>query len=200
MHLLFSDHLGTPLAGMKVHPSRSRMVGFSASRDEAFLWGWESGHLERLARFGSGRDDRPVRTARILGHEVPLPGGELARDVAFHPDGVHMAIVGVDRPIEIRRIADGELIRAIADLSGPVVQMIPFGWGTRLEIGNLPWEFTPCGFGHIAFSHSGRLLIAGPIPHLGARVYEFGGHRDRLVGGTDSIPMPLTRERISSRW
>ena len=43
MHLLCSDHLGTPLAGMKVHPSRSRIVGFSASRDEAFLWGWESG-------------------------------------------------------------------------------------------------------------------------------------------------------------
>ena len=167
MYLLCNDHLGSPLAGMKVHPSQSRMVGFSGARDEAFLWGWDSGHLQQLARFGSGRDDRPVRTARILGREVPLPGGELARDVAFHPDGVYMAIVGEDRPIEIRRISDGELIREIADLSGPVVRMIPFGWGIPLEFGYVPWEFTRCGFGHIAFSGSGRLFIAE------ARVYGF---------------------------
>jgi hypothetical protein len=166
MRLLCSDHLGAPLAMMKVHPSRSRLVGFSASRDEAFLWGWGAGRLRQLARLGTPRDYGSTRRIRVLGHEVELAGSGLARDVGSHPDGVHMATVGEGRPIEVYRVFDGEPIRTIADTPGPVNVMMPSGSGW------IPWEFPPehQGFDRIAFSDSGRFIIAGPIAGLSARV------------------------------
>jgi WD40 repeat protein len=123
-----------------------------------------------LARLGTERDDKSQRTIRILGREVELPGkSDLARDVGFHPDGVHLATVGEGRPIEVYRVFDGKPIRTIAEISGPFDVMIPFGWG------RVPWEFPPHlqGFDRIAFSDSGRFMIAGPVAECTAWVYEF---------------------------
>lgn len=191
MRLLCSDHLGAPLAMMKVHPSRSRLVGFSASRDEASLWGWGAGRLRRLARLGTPRDYGSTRRIRVLGHEVELPGSGLARDVRFHPDGVHMATVGEGRPIEVYRVFDGKPIRSIADVSGPVDVKFPVGWGM------IPFEFPPehQGFNRVAFSDSGRFIIAGPTAGLRARVYEF--EAGTVVGSLWEGFEPFT---VHPRW
>ena len=169
MRLICRDNLDAPLAMLKVHPSRSRLISFSASCDEAFLWGWGAGRLKRLAQLGTRRDFRSTRTIQVLGHEVELPGGDLARDAGFHPDGIHLATVGETRPIEVYRVFDGKPIRTIADTSAAVDMTTPSGLGQML------WEFLPRrhGFTRIAFSASGHFIIAGPVAGLCARVYEF---------------------------
>ncbi len=169
MRLLCSGNLGVPLLTIRVHPSRKRLVCFSASRDEAALWSWESGHLERLAQLGPPRDYRPTRRILIGGREWELPRNGLARDVAFHPDGVHMVTVGEGRPIEVYRADDGKLVRAIADISAPVDVMASHGFAEN------PWE-VPAehqGFHRIVFADSGRVVVAGGIGQPRAQVYDF---------------------------
>ena len=169
MRLICRDNLGAPLAMIKVHPLRNRLISFSASCDEAFLWGWGAGRLKRLARLGIRRNYASTQTIQVLGHEVELPRGDLARDAGFHPDGIHLATVGERRPIEVYRVFDGKPIRTIADTSASVDVTTPSGLGQML------WELLPKpqAFTRIAFSASGRFIISGPVAGLCARVYEF---------------------------
>ena len=115
MRLLCRDNIGAPVAMLKVHPSRSRLVGFSTSHDEALLWGWGAGRLKQLARLGTRRDYMSTRTIRVFGRELEFPGRVRARDADFHPDGVYMATVGEGRPIEVYRVFDGQPMRTIVD-------------------------------------------------------------------------------------
>jgi hypothetical protein len=81
----------------------------------------------------------------VFGRELEFPGRVRARDADFHPGGVYMATVGEGRPIEVYRVFDGQPMRTIADISGPVDVMMPCG------LGRVPWEFPAehQGFGRV---------------------------------------------------
>jgi hypothetical protein len=170
MRLLYSDNLGAPLAMIRVHPFRKRLVGLTASRDEAFLWGWEAGRLQRLAQLGATRDYKSTRRFRVGSRALEFRKEDLGRDVAFHPDGVHIATVGEGRPIEFYRVSDGEPMHTIGDISGPVDSMAS-NQPVKIPLGITPVDR---GFERISFSDSGRLVIAQSIGAPGAEVYSFG--------------------------
>jgi hypothetical protein len=109
---------------LKVHPSRSRLVGFSATRDEALLWGWGAGRLKRLARLGTGAShwfsysgdfggtlrliekdqDRP----RLL---VPVPEG--ASESVVSRDGLYLTFGRSDGTVSVLNLT--EIQRRLAE-------------------------------------------------------------------------------------
>ena len=127
MQLLHSHQQGAPLGLIKVHPTRRRFVAFSATVDDAVLWGWDYGCLERVARLGARQERRATREFRMFGSELEVRQEFFDRDVAFHPDATRMAVAGEGRPIEIYRVSDGELIRTMGDFPGPVHMRVRLG-------------------------------------------------------------------------
>src|ERR1017187_5592383 len=72
MHLLYSHQQGAAIGLIKVHPTRRRFVAFSATVDDAVLWGWDYGCLERVARLGARQERRATREFRMFGSELEV--------------------------------------------------------------------------------------------------------------------------------
>jgi hypothetical protein len=170
MRLVHAHNQGAPLGLIKVHPSRRRFVAFSATVDEAVLWGWDFGCLERVARLGPRRERRAVRKFSVSGGVHQFRKDRFDRDVAFHPDGVYLATAGEGRPIEIHRLSDGELMRTIGnnlDRDRSVESQ-----GHKAATREYPPEHQ--GFDRVAFADGGHFLVAGPTTCEGSHVFGFG--------------------------
>ncbi len=176
MRLVHAHNQGAPLGLIKVHPSRRRFVAFSATVDEAVLWGWDFGCLERVARLGPRRERNAVRKFSISGIAHQFRKDRFDRGVAFHPDGVHLATAGEGRPIEIYRAVDGQLIRVIGESSRRAQPVeIDEHEASRYEY---PPEHQ--GFDRITFADAGRILVAGQTTIQGTQVLDFD--RDSTIG------------------
>lgn len=169
MRLLHAHNQGAPIGLIKVHPSRRRFVAFSATIDEAVLWGWDFGCLERAARLGPRRQRQPVRKFSISGSAHQFRKDRFDRDVAFHPDGVHLATAGEGRSIEIYRVSDGELVRTIGDPWERAQSVESHGPNTSAR------EYPPehRGFDQLEFTGRGRVLVAGPTAYEESHFFEF---------------------------
>ena len=166
MRLVHAQNQGAPIGLIKVHPRHRRFVAFSATVDEAVLWGWDFGCLERVARLGQRRERNAVRKFSMSGIAHQFRKDRFDRDIAFHPDGVHLATAGEGRAIEVYRAADGELVRVIGETS------------RRAQ----PVEYPPehQGFDRIMFTDAGRILVASPSTIQGTQVLDFD--RDATIG------------------
>jgi hypothetical protein len=125
----------------RLHSKSKRAVCFSRSGEEAVLCGWECGVLRTIERFGrsAGSARAPDLWNRMFGPD------ESFLDLAFHPEGELMALVGNGRKIEVRSLKDGSLVGALgrepARLDTTDVTASPF---SRFSGYNCV-AFTPCG-------------------------------------------------------
>src|SRR5262245_35749614 len=75
------------------------MITLSIVKGEVILWSWdEVGNLVRMSQIKTS-NERPIL------------------DVAIHPSGKTIAVVGRERPIELYSLPEGILIRSMGDVT-----------------------------------------------------------------------------------
>lgn len=122
-------------SAVRVHPRERKVVSLAADGDLAVLWEISSEDLRKKEEIGSGAD----QTMRYC-------------DVAFAPRQDLVALVGLNRPIELRRSDDLELI---IELSGDQAK-----------------EQSENGYSAVTFSGDGKWLFATSVEEGRTEVFE----------------------------
>jgi WD40 repeat protein len=151
---------------VRIHPDGERIVSFSKERDDCRLWAGDSGRVRLIARYGTGAPEgRPQYFVSTPRGRYEAGYCDCVGDVTFHPDGETMAVAGIGRPLELVDVRNGERIRVIADVSGPV---------RIVDRNHRELEFEPDrrGFGSVAFSATGRLIVANRPGEDRAEIFE----------------------------
>lgn len=168
---------GAPVAKVRVHPRLHRLVSFSMSKDEPWLWGWGDGDAVRLASLGGGAEYGTGGEAFVMegdGRDISSGLKYFTGDVAFHPDHDVMAVAREGRSLDVHSILDGALIRSIGDMSKPIRAFYPVNEGIPIIVppalrGFRSAQFTACGKFIVASETFGEGTRLQPV----LRVYDF---------------------------
>ena len=98
MQNLGEAHQDYPVARLRIHPKNQQLLTIAADMDMVVLWGWNlRGEIRQLSTVGEGLRERPYT------------------DAVYHPNGKWLILAGSGRPLEIRNIQDGTLVRRLGD-------------------------------------------------------------------------------------